>query len=370
MMALFAAVYVMQGIAFGFQSTAYPLLARQAGASLTSIGAFQVLQLPWLFKPLVAPYLSSDHRTLLLLCCAVTAAALLASFAGPASLLLLNALVAMLDVVVDGLMLRLLSASQLGTGNTIQLVGFKLGMVLGGPGILTLTTDAREAALCMTCCLASLTVGIWVQAPSTALEGSTDSERKLECGKRGMQWLNGVSWTPLVLILTYKVGESVGDRMFKLYLLDSNSSTLRTVATVQSAAGLFSSIGGSIVGGWITTWWSTRNAVQIATALSAGAQLVRYTVVANGVPLATAAALVEGMTGGILSTCLCAYMMTLAQTSSDPTTVFAQLSSFELVGKLVPSLASGLLVDLLGYPIVFGMAAALSCATAFIARLI
>ena len=47
---LLTALYAAQGLPFGFFSLALPVLLREAGWSLTSIGFLQFLALPWAIK--------------------------------------------------------------------------------------------------------------------------------------------------------------------------------------------------------------------------------------------------------------------------------------------------------------------------------
>ena len=53
--ALLFTLYLSQGLPFGFQATALPVLLRDKGISLTTIGFAGALALPWFFKPLWAP---------------------------------------------------------------------------------------------------------------------------------------------------------------------------------------------------------------------------------------------------------------------------------------------------------------------------
>ena len=52
---LLGAMYFVQGLPFGFQAKALPLLLREQGASLTLIGMVGVLALPWMAKIFWAP---------------------------------------------------------------------------------------------------------------------------------------------------------------------------------------------------------------------------------------------------------------------------------------------------------------------------
>jgi PAT family beta-lactamase induction signal transducer AmpG len=49
-------LYFAQGLPFGFQATALPLMLRERGVSLQAIGFASVLATPWLAKALWAPW--------------------------------------------------------------------------------------------------------------------------------------------------------------------------------------------------------------------------------------------------------------------------------------------------------------------------
>ena len=57
---LLAALYVAQGLPYGFFTQALPVLLRDAGFSLKAISATSLLFLPWALKFLWAPFV--DHR--------------------------------------------------------------------------------------------------------------------------------------------------------------------------------------------------------------------------------------------------------------------------------------------------------------------
>src|SRR5687768_11375518 len=57
---LLIALYMAQGLPFGFFTLALPVLLRDAGFSLKAISALSLLALPWVLKFIWAPWL--DHR--------------------------------------------------------------------------------------------------------------------------------------------------------------------------------------------------------------------------------------------------------------------------------------------------------------------
>ena len=55
-LAILWVLYFVQGLPFGFQATALPVLLREGGASLTLTTLSGAVAAPWLLKPLWAPY--------------------------------------------------------------------------------------------------------------------------------------------------------------------------------------------------------------------------------------------------------------------------------------------------------------------------
>ena len=57
-MALFF-LYTLQGVPYGLQSRFLPLILRYHGSSLTSLGLYKLLYLPWVFKSVYAPFVDT-----------------------------------------------------------------------------------------------------------------------------------------------------------------------------------------------------------------------------------------------------------------------------------------------------------------------
>ena len=163
--ALLTALYLAQGLPYGFFTLALPVLLRDAGLSLTAISALGLLALPWAFKFLWAPLL--DQRgtrrgwLLALQGASIAGALLLSQLDLDSSYALLfaaavafNLIAASQDVVTDGLAVRLLDARERGLGNGLQVGAYRLGMILGG-GLL-LWIFARTNWTVMFLCMAAL----------------------------------------------------------------------------------------------------------------------------------------------------------------------------------------------------------------------
>lgn len=138
-------LYFIQGLPYGLQAQFLPVYLRSRGVNLTDIGLLKVLYAPWLCKfiwgPLVDQY-GTKRKWLLIsiLCLAITC---IFSALFPPEVLIpivmilffLNLFASIQDVAVDAVAIRLLTFEELGQGNTVQVVGYKLGSIFGG-GIL------------------------------------------------------------------------------------------------------------------------------------------------------------------------------------------------------------------------------------------
>lgn len=146
--AVLAMLYFVQGIPYGLQSGLLPIYFRTLGLSFTKISLSKVVYLPWILKMLWAPLV--DHyltkRTWLLLTLyGFVLACLACSLMAPETnffpvaivLLLMNFCASIQDVAVDAIAIQLLTQHEIGYGNTIQVVAYKLGSVLAGGGLLT-----------------------------------------------------------------------------------------------------------------------------------------------------------------------------------------------------------------------------------------
>ncbi|CAH1266309.1 MFSD3 [Branchiostoma lanceolatum] len=142
-------LYFVQGLPYGIQARFLPIYLRAKSVSLTNLGLIKLLLLPWLLKIVWAPLLDrySSKRTWLLVS---MAGLMLASLAGAAIdeehflslcvvVFFMNFFASTQDIAVDGMAVAILSADELGKGNTAQVVGYKLGAIVGGGGLVWLS---------------------------------------------------------------------------------------------------------------------------------------------------------------------------------------------------------------------------------------
>ncbi|KAH0617367.1 hypothetical protein JD844_015452 [Phrynosoma platyrhinos] len=140
-------LYFVQGIPYGLQSGLLPIYFRMVGLSFTKISLAKVLYAPWMFKVMWAPLV--DHyfakkTWLLLTMLGLVLACLACSFMSPEVnflpvaliFLFMNFCASIQDIAVDGVAIQFLDFEEIGYGNTIQVVAYKLGSVMAGGGLV------------------------------------------------------------------------------------------------------------------------------------------------------------------------------------------------------------------------------------------
>ncbi|MCH8543122.1 MAG: MFS transporter [Alcanivorax sp.] len=274
LLGVLALFYFAQGLPSGLMAKALPALARDAGMSLPHIGLLSLAALPWALKFIWAPWVDrigagqANHRKRWIIGCQAAAAVVVLGVAmiDPATLFsthlviligllgLLNLCCATQDIAADGLAVRMLTARLRGPGNSIQVAGYKLGMMLGGGalliwvGMLGWTTTFLLVALL-------LLLMLWPVSrfPEPAAELDPASRQRLDFrawrreitrfwGRPGMFW-----W--MLLLLGYKVGDSFGSRMLKPFLVDSGW-TLPQIGVLDlsvSVVGLLAAVVGGLL---------------------------------------------------------------------------------------------------------------------------
>lgn len=369
-------LYFVQGLPFGFQVTSIPLLLRERGASLFAVTLSGALALPWLLKPFLAPLVDSRRsprwgarrgwilplQALLMTTLLATGAVVQPLQLTPlmALVILMNLCAAVMDIAVDGLAIDLLrDGGGLGHGNAAQVVGYKLGMLTGG-GLLLWASARVGMAVCFVAMAAMVLVTfglMWRFVEPTATQRASAGPPLRGVLRTLLDSLRrpGAGWL-VVVVLTYKLGESMADRLFKLFVFDAGFDKA-DVGLWVDGWGMAFSIAGSLYGGWLATRRSFVSAVMLAAGLrvlpiAAQWWLTTQTPTPAAILTITSA---EHFFGGALTTTMFALMMARV----DPrigATHYTALAALEVLGKVPGGWFSGWLGDRYGYPPVFALA--------------
>lgn len=381
------ALYLVQGLPYGFFLTVLPLFLRQAGWSRTAIGFYGALGFPWFLKPLWAPLVDRfavsglGRRKSWILPCMAALALLTAGLSlfepqqdhSVLVLLLLvlavNFLAATQDIAVDGLAVDTLSPRERGLGNVAQVGGFKIGMLTSGGLLVALSDRIGWAGICLAMafvCLAVFCAAAFYpeKVPPRSPSEETLRIRQIAASLLEMARRPGFVWA-LALILTYKSGEVLVDSMYKIFLLDSGMD-LPSIGILAGTWGMGFSLAGSVIGGWVASGSVDRLGILERLGLVRAVPLAAIAVLPHlALPLPSwvvyPVTLAEHMAGGLLTPVLFAFLMDLCDRRASATQ-YTALAAVELLGKMTLTLPSGLLADRLGFGVLFPLAAALSLA--------
>lgn len=283
------ALYVTQYLGIGFITVGLTAILRDGGTSLDTLALLQAVGLIWPVKFLWAPLLDrygsrrrGHYRSWLLVLQAVLVLTLLAllPFSRPADQLgpviavcaVFVFFSATQDIAVDAVAVRLLAASERGTGNGIQVAASYLGNLLGG-GVCVLVYDRFGWAAAVGLLAALTAIGLLVvwrfrepeRTDRIVRIGTAYRALVSVFGQPGCRW-----WTFGVVPLVY-VGAGMAYALVTPALVDAGWSLGRigvvtgVVTSVPAiAAGLIAGLGigrfgraGVLVAGGVTLALST-----------------------------------------------------------------------------------------------------------------
>ncbi|MBX2802016.1 MAG: MFS transporter [Myxococcales bacterium] len=361
---LLCSLYFSQGLPFGFFTLAVPVVLRNQGVSLEGVGASSLLLLPWALKFLWSPLVDRTGRRSrwILILQAVSVCLFVALGVLPqdrsTELLMLGMvlsawLAATQDIATDGLATSLLSAEERGLGNGLQVAGYRLGMIVGGGGLLVLFARGGWSltflAMAVLLALASgplLATTTLPPSPATALRLRDVLASGLRPGMAG--WMG--------LLAVYKGGQSMASAMVRPYLVDGGWSLDglgATLGLLGSTVGLL----GAVLGGLMVHRLGRRGGL-VAFGLLQTASVAAIAMVAalgfTGTGFMVAA-LGEDFASGTATAVLFTSMMDRCRLGLESTDYTVQ-ASWVVIWVGVASAVSGAVAGSLGYTACFALA--------------
>jgi MFS transporter, PAT family, beta-lactamase induction signal transducer AmpG len=391
---LLLALYFAEGLPAGLQS-ALPILLRERKASLVVIGLVSLLALPWSLKALWAPlvdrygwarigrrksWILPLHLGMAIAC--VIAGILIRqseSSNAPSSLIpicvaifVMNLFAATQDIAVDGMAVDLLRPSELGLGNAVQVVGYKVGILIASGTLVWLSQWIRWSGMLfatagLILCVFVITLFAREPSPEAAVLAKRRSFGEIFKEMMRALLLPGTGWLILYLA-TYKLGEYMCDSMMKPMLVDKGVQK-GDIGLWIGTWGMASSIFGSLLGGvlasgnrLIRALWIVSIARLVGLVLQSSLALVPAPLTAGLVIGVTVA---EHIPGGALTVCVFTLMMSRTDKAIGASH-FTLLATIEVIGKYVGSLVAGPIAQGYGYVTLFTIGCSLAFAFIFL----
>ncbi len=388
-----ALLYAAQGVPFGFAAEYLPVVLREAGLSRSAIAAFGWLQLPWQLKPLWAgvadhPRVRSRSRAALL-ALQLTLSVIMAAYAlvGSASALvpwcMLTVAAAFVaatqDVFVDAFAVRTLADSERGWGNSAQIAGYRVGMILGGGGMLALSgrLGTRPALVACGALIAAASLGAFAlrddepraEAPREPYRSPAEPpvERRSHLSEIVdvlRHTFRGPARVVALVALTYKLGIHSAAGLIKPMLVDAGWSR-EHIGALAVTLGAAAAVAGSLAGGALHRWVGERKALVAGALLHGAAVLPLIGAAATGCPrgVTTVAIAAEHFASGAGTTVLFAGLMT-ATHRERAALHYTVLTSMNALAIGLGSVIGAALGDLLGATAAYGVSAILCVAPA------
>jgi len=377
-------LYLTQGLPHGFFSQALPTLLRQQGMSLEAIGLMSLVSLPWVLKFLWAPLLDyyqplkrltagriDGHirKTWIISANAIAALMLVFIAATPlefwinqaavglaCALFVLTIFVVTQDIATDALAVENIAPAQRGLGNSLQVAGYRLGMIIGGGLLLAIFAQLgwQGTLLALAGLMILGLIPLWFWQPAQV---KVDKEPVFN------HWL-GFSRLPgagawLLLLLTYKVGDAFGTVMIRPHLVDLGVS-LPEFAELLGLWGTVAGLVGALLGGLLLKYLPRMQALMLFVGLE-GIAIGAYSLLTSlDWPLIYSLVIAEHVTGGMATVALFTVMMDRCRESSAGSD-YALQSCLVVLSTLFASSLAGFFAANFGYAMHYYFSALLCC---------
>lgn len=287
---LLFSLYWAQGLPVGFMTHALPVILRAQGVSLAHIGGFGLLMLPWSIKIFWAPWI--DRRALsrlghyrswilptqLLSVCVLCILSFfpiqaldqpIYLFAFFISLLLMNLTGATQDIATDALAVNLLKHDQQHWGNTFQVIGSRLGFIIGGGAVLWcldwLTWQPTFLLLAALVFLNTLPVLLFKEPKHTSHSNNEPQLNQQNLVIKIKAYLSYFSQNKelrswLIVLITFKVADGLAGPLLKPLMVDMGLSFTQ-IGVYITMLGAVAALAGAAIAGWILKYFSRPTAL-------------------------------------------------------------------------------------------------------------
>ena len=290
---LLFSLYWAQGLPVGFMTHALPVILRAEGVSLAHIGGFGLLMLPWSIKIFWAPWVDrygkksqGHYRSWIIPLQWLSVAVLIGLSFLPIqalnqplylllffiTLLLMNGIGATQDIATDALAVNILKNEQQHWGNTFQVIGSRLGFIVGGGAILWLLDllqwQATFLLLAALVFLNTLPILFFREPQHSKIITPADKGPALSNIKTYFQYfwsdLSLARW--LLVLLTFKIADGLSGPLLKPLMVDLGLS-FSQIGLYVTMLGAFAALIGAGLAGWCLKYWSRSSSLIVFSIL-------------------------------------------------------------------------------------------------------
>lgn len=376
-MAVLCGLGVASGLPYLLTQDTLAAWLSQAGVEVTTIGLFGLVALPYSFKFVWAPWmdryvpplLGRRRGWLILTQLALMAGIIVMAIIGPdepgalaAAALVVAFLSASQDIVADAYRADVLPPRELGAGAAVFVLGYRLGVIAAGAGVLMLADVVgwRTAFIGAGLLLSVGLVSAWCaplprggeRAAPPTLRAAVMQPILTMAQRHG-----GRALAVLVLfVLLFRLPDTLAGRMTMPFLLSHLGFEAGQVGFVRQFVGIWVMIAGTLTGGALVAKLGVRRSLWVFGLLQAASNggFLLLTVTGRSDAMLVGVILVESFCGGLVTAGFLAFLMS----QCDPrysATQYAILTSLMAVAGSVLAAVTGYVVAGAGYGYFFGL---------------
>ncbi len=363
------------GLPFALSFSTLSVWLREVGVSRTEIGLFALVNSPYSWKFLWAPFLDRvpvpwltgllgqrRNWALVTQMCLGASIVWLGSL-DPISELAMMAAAAVAvtffaasqDIVVDAYRIEILDDHEQGPGSAMIQYGYRIGMLSTGAGALMLTTWLEWSQVYLA---AAALLGVGVVTILLVREPGEQRERGGAAPAENRSWIRQVLVEPFadfarrpawmvifVFVLLYRFPDSFVAAMSNVFYVDLGFSNAE-IATVSKTFGLVATLVGVFIGGLVVVRLGTMRGLLVCGIVQVFSNLMYVAMAFAGADIGVFAATiaVENVSGGMGSAAFVAYLSGLCSPGFAGAQ-YALLSALGTSGRNFFSAFTGALAD-------------------------
>jgi PAT family beta-lactamase induction signal transducer AmpG len=348
----------------------------EAGVSLTDIGLFALVGIPYTFKFVWAPLIDQvrlpiltkrfgRRRAWMLATQGLLIAALLTlgsldptrqTFAVALLALVVAFCSASQDIVIDAYRVEILDAPQYGAGAAAVQFGYRLAMLTSGAGALVIAQASGSWFVTYAAMAALVGIGVVTVLINPEPKGDLKTSREFSLRQavvapfaEMLTRQGNAIWWVLGFVLLYKLGDAFAGVMANPFYIKIGF-TKAEIAAVSKLFGFGATIVGTFLGGVMVARYGLWKSLVVCGALQMASNLMfawQATVGAD-IGALTLTIAIENLSGGMGSAAFVAYMSGLCNLTYTGTQ-YALLSSLAAVGRSVVASFTGALAQQVGW---------------------
>lgn len=340
---------------------------KESGIDLTWIGMITLVQIPYTWKFIwapfmdrfIPPFLGRRRGWLIMAQIGLMFSIIALGFSDPIEKTGLMVLAAVLvaffsasqDIVVDAYRREDLADEELGLGSSLYIYGYRIGMWLAGGGGLILADHFSYSSVYAIMALCML-VGVFTTlfAPEPEIEGKPPQNMKAAIldPLRDYFRRNEALWV-LAFILLFKVGDTMAAAITMPFYLDIGF-TKTEIGTVVKVFGSWAMIVGAILGGVIMLRLGINRSLWIFGVLQAlsTAGFALLARIGQSIPVLSGVIAFENLSSGMGTAAFVAFMASITN-KRFTATQYALLTSIMGMPRVVASAPTGFMAKHMGW---------------------